>query len=845
MAQRSETLSLILNAKDKASKQFGQVGKASQKLRKNLNALPKAIFNIKTAFAGLGLALVAKSFLDTATSFERFQTSLETITGSAEKAKKAMEWITEFTAQTPYELEEVTKGFTKLSAYGLDPTTGLLRVLGDTASAMAKDLNQAVEMMADAVTGEFERLKEFGIRASQQGEQVTFTWKQAGEQMVLNAEKTQTGIEKALIQILESRFKDAMARYASTWAGMLSNLKDQWTLFQKAVMEAGVFEYIKGALSLLLEKIKELKRTGKLAEWARNMATGVIEALRGIAVAAAAVIDTFKHFQMIWEGLKGAFGVFAAAIVAGLYKILSVQHKVAQALGFEGIAAKYAVMVREVGIANGFFNKMIMDSAARLNEFYDKGYLVTTVTKFFDEAAAKAKELAAETTKVAVATDDLSTAQEKMGGKAGAGVGGLIKKNVVAAMVSAEAVARSTLTRLQAATETALAELQTAYDRGEMALVVYFDRRTALVEEQYKKEMRLLEASAEAEVDPTKRLAIEDEIFQKQEAHKRTLLELTGQEREAEERMAEARLRATEMLELARVRVKEQAAVTLEEQYALERERLLMRQAEELALFQEQTHTEMELEALKMTHKEELRQKDLELERRYHTARLSMAQNMAGGMADAFDSLYTLTGKRVKELFYLQKAAAIAEATIATYKAATEALDGTWWGVAMAAVMVAKGLANVAVITAQKMASGGMIGGWSPHPKADNVLIAGTAGEFMQPVSTVRYYGKDAMEALRRRLIPREIFTQFLSLPKLASPRPAFALAAGGSVAEGPGGAAAGGVGREEGEGSLNIYNVIDPGEMLDRALATRRGRRSIINVMGEEQFEVKQALSE
>lgn len=58
-----------------------------------------------------------------------------------------------------------------------------------------------------------------------------------------------------------------------------------------------------------------------------------------------------------------------------------------------------------------------------------------------------------------------------------------------------------------------------------------------------------------------------------------------------------------------------------------------------------------------------------------------------------------------------------------------------------------------------KLAGGGSVPGQSPHPRADNIPIWATAGEFMQPVSTVNYYGVDVMEALRRQLIPRRFFT--------------------------------------------------------------------------------------
>jgi len=53
-------------------------------------------------------------------------------------------------------------------------------------------------------------------------------------------------------------------------------------------------------------------------------------------------------------------------------------------------------------------------------------------------------------------------------------------------------------------------------------------------------------------------------------------------------------------------------------------------------------------------------------------------------------------------------------------------------------------------------AFGGAIPGNSPNKRADNIPIMATAGEFMQPVDSVDYYGTDFMEALRSRAIPRE-----------------------------------------------------------------------------------------
>lgn len=99
-----------------------------------------------------------------------------TATGSAEGASRAFGAIQNFAATTPFDLEQATTAFTKLVNLGLDPSEAALRSFGNTASANGKDLNQLIEAVADASVCEFERIKEFGIKARSEGENVSFTF---------------------------------------------------------------------------------------------------------------------------------------------------------------------------------------------------------------------------------------------------------------------------------------------------------------------------------------------------------------------------------------------------------------------------------------------------------------------------------------------------------------------------------------------------------------------------------------------------------------------------------------------------------------------------------------------
>ena len=110
-------------------------------------------------------------------AFAIMSAQLETATGSAEAAAKEFDKLEQFAAETPFLLQQSIDAFTKLKNLGLDPSRESMMSYGNTAAAMGKDLNQMIEAVADATTGEFERLKEFGIKSKSEGNKVSFTFR--------------------------------------------------------------------------------------------------------------------------------------------------------------------------------------------------------------------------------------------------------------------------------------------------------------------------------------------------------------------------------------------------------------------------------------------------------------------------------------------------------------------------------------------------------------------------------------------------------------------------------------------------------------------------------------------
>lgn len=126
-----------------------------------------------------------------------------------------------------------------------------------------------------------------------------------------------------------------------------------------------------------------------------------------------------------------------------------------------------------------------------------------------------------------------------------------------------------------------------------------------------------------------------------------------------------------------------------------------------------------------------LRQNDLISEQAYSNAKVQLAirenELKTQNMRDFFSGLAGLQSSNIKELAAIGKAAAITQAIMNTYEGATKALaQGGIYGAAMAAVVVAQGMAQVAAIRSQQT-QGFMTGG--------NFTVGGTGGADSQMVA--------------------------------------------------------------------------------------------------------------
>lgn len=267
-------------------------------------------FGIVAAIGGTGLLALGmagtRAVVGASSQFERFQTILTTIEGSEAKAKASLAWVTDFAQRTPYEVDQVADAFVKLKAYGIDAKNGALEGAGNAAAALGKSVDQAVEALADALTGENERLKEFGIKAEAAGNHITYVWYENGQKMAATADKNNAAAIEATVKgIWDRKYSGAMDRLSHTWGGMWSNLMDYFDAFQRMIGDAGLFDFAKGQLQDLLDLFAQWKADGTL----QAVANQISDALVNIGVQIRAFIEGVD-----WKATWGALVSFGQII---------------------------------------------------------------------------------------------------------------------------------------------------------------------------------------------------------------------------------------------------------------------------------------------------------------------------------------------------------------------------------------------------------------------------------------------------------------------------------------------------------------------------------------------------
>lgn len=258
-----------------ADRASGSMGRLSQRLGA-LVAASVGLYTVKRAIQGL---------LGTGDQFERLRVQLNAVMGSVAEGERAIQWIKQFTRETPYQLEQVSDAFVRLKAFGLDPMDGSMQAMVDQASKLGGGMER-LNGISLAVGQAWAKQKLQGEEILQLVERGVPVWelleKATGKnvqelQKLSSAGKLGRDTIALLIEEIGKSSVGAAAENMSLLSGYVSNLKDSWKNFLDEVAQSGALEYAKDQLKSISDQISIMSEDGRLSKLAQSISDAFVQ----------------------------------------------------------------------------------------------------------------------------------------------------------------------------------------------------------------------------------------------------------------------------------------------------------------------------------------------------------------------------------------------------------------------------------------------------------------------------------------------------------------------------------------------------------------------------------------
>ncbi|QNO11813.1 tail tape measure protein [Escherichia phage vB_EcoS_fPoEco01] len=657
-----------------------------------LDNLSKSAKVAGAAVAGLASIVAATAYkaaqelVDSQRQLDKMSASLKTLTGSTQGARQALSILQDFARDTPYGLEQAVEGFRKLVALGLTPSEEALRSYGNTAAAMGKDLNQMIEAVADASTFEFERLKEFGIKAKQNKNDVEFTFQ--GTTTVVK--KSAADIEQYLLNIGNVNFAGAMADQANTLNGAIASASDSWSQLKMTLatsLDVGALaepiRYIDDLIQELNAQVASGELTAEMRMWG-DIASEVGGAIEMSFDAAFGFVgDAINGLNELWD--------FSSKSItdSGEQTATTIAESAADALDF--IAEEFTAMER-------FFEDMVKGAQ-------DAGRLVKAAFTP-GESVDVAKNINFQLGMALDTQRDVADLTRKSFREQVEAQQNIVALKRAAYDIDKEAAKEEGLSKFKVTGTGGGSEDDNAGAKAAKKAADAFERQKKAAEDFYYQSIHL-----------------NDDVFQKIEANQEQQLtklqEFYGNQ-----------LLSDQQYENAKTQIMLEADTARQEELAKrEKERQEKQQKGDdfMAQIMGQNATELELldiqEQQKLAVADKYREQGLINEEQYQAALNAINEQYATKRADAtataFGNMASNIGSALGEASGAYKAFAIVQATIATYTAAIEAYKSTaaipvvgpFLAPVAAAAAVGAGMAQISAIRSAREQGGQLSAG--------------------------------------------------------------------------------------------------------------------------------------
>lgn len=342
-----------------------------------------------------------KAIFEITAKFEKYEKVLTTALGSEKQAKASMEAIKIMAANTAFSVDELTEGYVKMVNRGLRPSQKEMVALADLAASQGKTFDQLVEAVLDAQTGEFERLKEFGIKAKKEGDNISLVFK--GQTKVVK--NNEEAIYQAMIAMgAMTGVAGQNAKMMETLGGKTSNLGDNFDAMM-VTLGNGLRPVFIAILDLLSASIPILtlvgKSIGSVILIAKSMVVGLVDTFKNAGMAIYSLGDA--AVKLTQGNLIGAKKSLDDSVSYGAKSVMAMKDNTQKGVQdvanmwknpAAGVAAEFAggEQGKKYNKAKNAEDKKGKDEAKKLEEKH-----LEEVKKANESAIKKIAELEAET----------------------------------------------------------------------------------------------------------------------------------------------------------------------------------------------------------------------------------------------------------------------------------------------------------------------------------------------------------------------------------------------------------------------------------------------------------------
>jgi len=259
------------------------------------------------------------NFMNINSQFEQLSARMTSFTGSVVENNAEMYKANQFALQYKQSIVGTTETLLLMKNSGLDSSTRSLKIYANTAIGAGKSINQFAEAMADALTGENERLKEFGVKASAMGNKVQYAWTDSsGKARKVIIANNKDIIDSTLGAIFNEKYAGQLEAFATTWAGTVQDVRNKWTNFNLEVGKNGLYAYISTLSTTVMDSLG--LAFGGAGDSAKNFSDSIIAYINNTILSIGGLYDVITGIRLVWATMANtAIQSFVAINEAGTW----------------------------------------------------------------------------------------------------------------------------------------------------------------------------------------------------------------------------------------------------------------------------------------------------------------------------------------------------------------------------------------------------------------------------------------------------------------------------------------------------------------------------------------------